>query len=244
MTAAIILAAGRGSRLGDLTSCRPKCLTELNGRSLLSRQISALREAGIYQIAIVTGYKGELLHSAGLPCFYNSDWETTGIFTSLSRANEWLRCGAVIVSYGDIFYSSKTITALKKQKGPLALTYDPNWYELWSKRSSTPLDDAESFVLDDKGRVKSIGKKIASHVQAHGQYMGLMRMSPMGWKQIREAAQTLGSSIRKADMTTVVSVAIEMGMPVTAIPCIGKWGEVDTVEDVNLYQSKEFMLDD
>ena len=57
---AIILAAGRGSRMGNLTDESPKCLVELRARPLLEWQLMAIREAGIDDIAIVNGYKREL----------------------------------------------------------------------------------------------------------------------------------------------------------------------------------------
>ena len=69
---AIILAAGRGSRMNKLTQDRPKCLVELHGRSLLNIQINTLRDAGISDIGIVTGYKRELLTDRGLVEFHNS----------------------------------------------------------------------------------------------------------------------------------------------------------------------------
>ncbi|WP_045214014.1 NTP transferase domain-containing protein [Desulfonatronovibrio magnus] len=53
---AIILAAGRGSRLLSLTDDRPKCLVELYGKPLLDWQIKALRDAGIQDITVVRGY--------------------------------------------------------------------------------------------------------------------------------------------------------------------------------------------
>ena len=68
---AIILAAGRGSRLKNLTDERPKCLVELHGKALLDWQLEALREAGIKKIGIVTGYKRELLARQDLVQFYN-----------------------------------------------------------------------------------------------------------------------------------------------------------------------------
>jgi len=54
---AIILAAGRGSRMKNLTDERPKCLVELRGNPLLDWQLAALLEAGIDRIAIDTGYR-------------------------------------------------------------------------------------------------------------------------------------------------------------------------------------------
>ena len=71
---AIILAAGRGSRMRKLTDENPKCLVLLRGKSLLDWQLEALRGAGIKQISIVTGYKRELLLDKGLKEFNNNRW--------------------------------------------------------------------------------------------------------------------------------------------------------------------------
>ena len=85
---AIILAAGRGSRMKDLTDERPKCLVELRGKPLLEWQLEALREAGINEIAIVTGYKRELLVNRGLTEFHNPRWAETQMVSSLACAEE------------------------------------------------------------------------------------------------------------------------------------------------------------
>ena len=68
---AIILAAGRGSRMKKLTDELPKCLVELRGKTLLDWQLEALRAAGITEIAIVTGYKREMLTNRGMFDFHN-----------------------------------------------------------------------------------------------------------------------------------------------------------------------------
>lgn len=81
---AIILAAGRCSRMKDLTDDRPKCLVELRGKPLLEWQLIALRAAGISEIAIVTGYKRELLCNRGLHEFHNPRWADTNMVSSLA----------------------------------------------------------------------------------------------------------------------------------------------------------------
>ncbi len=91
---AILLAAGRGSRMKELTDARPKCLLELRGKSLLDRQLEALRKAGISEIAIVTGYKRELLADRGLVEFHNPRWADTNMVSSLASAQEWLIASA------------------------------------------------------------------------------------------------------------------------------------------------------
>lgn len=58
---AIILAAGMGTRLRPLTNDRPKCLVEVNGVPMVERQIQFLKERGINDITLVSGYKAEAL---------------------------------------------------------------------------------------------------------------------------------------------------------------------------------------
>src|SRR4051812_14747493 len=61
ITKAIILSAGKGSRLLPLTEDRPKCLIELSGRSLLEWQIDALKANGVGEIVVVTGFRDDLV---------------------------------------------------------------------------------------------------------------------------------------------------------------------------------------
>ncbi|MBF0128245.1 MAG: phosphocholine cytidylyltransferase family protein, partial [Magnetococcales bacterium] len=153
---AIVLAAGRGSRMGDLTDDRPKCLVELGGRPLLEWQLAALRGAGIREIAIVTGYKSGMLRGRGLTGFHNPRWETTNMVSSLACAGTWLREGPCIVSYSDIFYEASAVSSLMASSAELAVTYDPGWLPLWEKRFGDPLRDAETFRLDGEGRLLEI----------------------------------------------------------------------------------------
>ena len=58
---ALILAAGRGSRMNHLTDEIPKCLVKLKGKTLLEYQLEIIRKSEIKEIGIVTGYKKEKL---------------------------------------------------------------------------------------------------------------------------------------------------------------------------------------
>lgn len=84
----LILAAGRGLRMGSLTVDIPKCLVRLAGRPLLDWQSAALVGAGIDELGIVTGYRAETLRNRGLPHFHNPHWATTNMVASLVRASE------------------------------------------------------------------------------------------------------------------------------------------------------------
>jgi choline kinase len=109
---AIILAAGRGSRMKSLTDEHPKCLVELRGKPLLEWQLESLRAAGISDIAVVTGYKREVLAERGLSEFHNPRWAETNMVSSLACAESWLQGEPCIVSYSDIFYSPVAVQSL------------------------------------------------------------------------------------------------------------------------------------
>lgn len=231
---AIILAAGRGSRMKDLTDDRPKCLVELRGKALLDRQLEALRSAGIEEIAIVTGYRRELLINRELVEFHNERWADTNMVASLACAQDWLISEPCIVSYSDIFYSPVAVQSLLATRASLAITYDPNWLELWSQRFSDPLMDAETFRLRQGHTLAEIGKKPSSVEEVQGQYMGLLLFTPKGWAEVLRVLSGLPKEqFDKIHMTGTLQKVIEAGqIAIAAVPYTGKWGEVDSAEDL------------
>lgn len=235
---AIILAAGRGTRMKGLTEERPKCLVELRGKTLLDWQLLALRDAGITEIAIVTGYKRVLLVSLGLVEFHNPRWGETNMVSSLACAGEWLENEVCIVSYSDIFYDATAVSALMDCEARLAVTYDANWRALWEKRFGDPLLDAETFRLRADHTLAEIGNRPHTVDEVEGQYMGLLRFTPPGWAEIQRIRATLTpEQCDKMHMTGTLQKVIEAGqIPIAALAYRGAWGEVDSAEDLAAYQ--------
>ena len=109
---AIILAAGRGERLGDAAAGRPKCLLRFGGKTLLQRHIENLDRAGISRIVIVTGYRHEHIEAAlaqtksrtPVETVVNPDYEL-GSIVSLHCAGDVLAGGAdTILMDADVLY--------------------------------------------------------------------------------------------------------------------------------------------
>lgn len=234
---AIILAAGRGSRMNKLTEEIPKCLLEIGGKSLLSKQIESLRGAGINEIAIVTGYRRELLVDFGLIEFNNARWAETNMVCSLACAAEWLELEPCVVSYSDILYDSTAVISLINNYSELAVTYDPNWLELWTSRFENPLVDAETFRKDERNIIKEISNKPNSIDEIQGQYMGLLRFTPSVWKKFVDLRSSLDSkTCDNLHMTGALQLLIEQGYKqIKAIPYYGKWAEFDSSNDFKIY---------
>ena len=118
---ALILAAGRGSRMKEIGDERPKCLVELAGKPLIERQMAALRHGGVDEIGVVRGYRAEMIDYPGLTYFANERWSETNMVMSLAAAAEWLRAGPVIVSYADIFYRNELVRGLAGAPGAMVI---------------------------------------------------------------------------------------------------------------------------
>lgn len=238
MTArALLLAAGRGSRLAPLTDDRPKCLVPLLGHPLLEYQLAALRSAGVADIAIVGGYRHECLAPYVETRFVNPRWAASNMVVSLQAAADWLAAGTSLVCYTDIVYPPAAIKALAQAAGDIAVTYDPDWLDLWSARFDEPLLDAESFRLGSEGQLVEIGRKNAALDDIRGQYMGLIRLTRAGWRTISDRLRMLApDALDRLDMTGLFGQLLAAGIRIDAVAAPWPWAEVDNAADLALYE--------
>jgi L-glutamine-phosphate cytidylyltransferase len=238
MMRAVILAAGRGRRMGQLGGDRPKCLVKLAGKPLIERQIAALRRGGVDEIGVVRGYRAEMIDFPGLSYFANERWAETNMVTSLAAAASWLRSGPVIVSYGDIFYRRELVRGLAGSPGPLVICYDRAWRRLWTRRFADPLADAETFRINAAGQLLEIGGKTTRIEDIEGQYMGLLKFTPPAWSAVEALLDTLDAPVRnRLDMTGLLRrLLARKQLSIVTLGTSGQWGEIDNSQDVALYQ--------
>jgi L-glutamine-phosphate cytidylyltransferase len=234
---ALILAAGRGSRMEALVDGRPKCLVELAHKPLIERQIAALRGGGATSIGIVRGYLGDRIKIADAAYFDNPRWSETNMVMSLATAAVWLRTQPVIVSYGDIFYRREVVRALLESTGDLVVAYDRAWRALWTRRFTDPLSDAETFRTDSAGNLVDIGRPTTRIEDIKGQYMGLLKFTPAAWRLIENVLAPLDPRIRDAlDMTSLLRRLLGTGFQIQTLSAESQWGEIDSPADLALYE--------
>lgn len=233
---AIILAAGRGSRMGALTSKLPKCRTVLFNKQLIEWQFSSLNHKSISEIGIVTGYlKNTFKYNKKQ--FVNDNWDNSNMVTSLLAADDWLKNNTCIISYSDIIYEKKIIDQLVRSEGDIVITYDPDWLSLWKIRFQDPLIDAEKFRIKN-GYLEDIGGKPKKLSSIQGQYMGLIKFSRTGWNKTKCFLNKFNKNeIDKMDMTQLLKKLLKQGFVINCIAIEGKWLEVDTENDLKKYQS-------
>ena len=230
---AVILAAGRGSRLKKFSEEQPKCLNEVNGRSLLRWQLSALKKGGVNEVIIVGGYKSDMLRSFETKIVLNERWESTNMVSSFLCTSEYFN-ERIIVSYSDILYGPEVVLRLCCQSGDAVVVYDTAWRKLWEARFDDPLKDAESFRIDKNGLIQDIGQRVASLKSIEGQYIGLMLFTPKALSWIIELTSKRTHNVDKMDMTTLLRLLVEEGRPIKGMPIQEGWCEIDTPKDLEL----------
>ena len=240
---ALILAAGQGTRLGEISKNKPKCLINLFGKTLLESQIEILKSANINNINIVTGFKSELLKNYDLKQFHNKDFKSTNMVFSMFKAKDLFvsEYEDLIVSYGDIIYEKKNLDKLLNTNSEVSIMVDLNWKNLWMKRFEDPLSDAETMNFDKDLNILNLGKKTKNYDDIKGQYAGLIKFRKDSLGKIHNIYQNLegniSNSFKNLYMTDFIQILIKRKIEVKASLVNGGWLEIDTESDLIKYIS-------
>jgi choline kinase len=240
--AVIIVAAGRGSRMQDLTSERPKALIPFAGRPLIEWQFAALEAHGLKDITIVGGYRSEQLAVYGYRMVINPEWETTNMVHSLFCAKDIFLSGrTVIVAYADIIYEQRVLASLSECESTVATVIDRSWYDLWKLRLENPLDDAETLRLSEHGNILEIGNRPQSLDEIEGQYIGLSRFSPDGAEEFEIVYRNItsiapGKTPANCYFTDILQGMISTGTVLKAAFTDSGWLEFDSTADLSAYE--------
>ena len=241
---ALILAAGQGTRLRPLTNNLPKILVELCNKTLLERQVSTLKKAGISDIAIATGYRGELIEELGFNCYYNANYKTTNMVNSLFNALPFIKKeGDLIISYGDIIYELDNLEKVITSNAEVNVMIDKQWLRYWQLRFPNPLSDAESLILNKDGTIKNLGQKTENYKDIQGQYTGLIKVrgDRLGrlisfYRNLQSAKGTNTKDFDNMFLTSFIQLLINARWEVRAVCVEGGWLEVDSLEDLRIYE--------
>lgn len=237
---AIIIAAGVDVRLLPLTKDKPKCMLDVNGKTIIQRQIETFKQCGVDDLVVVRGYKKKSINYSSVRYYYNSGYKTNGILDSLFSAEAEMDDG-FIAAYSDILFTRPVVEKLLKSTADITLCIDTEWRSKYAGRYQHPIEEAEKVVLQN-GRVVKIGKSINPN-EAHGEFIGLVKFSKTGAEIIRsnyKIAEKLFSNkpfheapvFHKAYLTDMIQELIDRGYVVDYTSASGNWIEIDTHEDL------------
>ncbi|HVW24167.1 MAG TPA: NTP transferase domain-containing protein [Polyangiaceae bacterium] len=241
---AIIIGAGRGSRLGPRTERVPKTLVEVMGRPMLDFILDALVEGGVARkdIVFIAGYAEAAVRSRYPDLTYvrNEDWANNNILLSLFKARAHLKDG-FLSTYADIIYESDIVRRLLGSPSDLALGCDTRWRRRYVDRSQHPESDAEKLRADGT-RVVELSRTIPSE-RASGEFIGVMKATATGARQLAEAFDRAragfegrtyreGRSFERAYLIDLLADMLEQGVEMHREDTPGGYMELDTLEDL------------
>jgi len=237
----IIVAAGQGTRLKPLTNQIPKCMVKYKQKPIIDYILEATQDCGINKIAIVSGYKNEILENylkgKKINFFKNNNFEKTNMVYSLFCAKDFMD-DDLIISYSDIIYKRKILHKLIESKDNFTVVIDKDWQKLWNLRMQNPLDDAETLKIQNNNIIE-IGQIPNDYNDIDGQYIGLIKIKKNILDDVIKFYENLDKDISYDNknfenmyMTSFIQMLIDDFCEVKPVYISGGWIEIDSCEDL------------
>lgn len=228
---AVILAAGRGTRIAEVTGGGPKCLLSLGDRTLLDVQIESVFGLGVTDLAIVVGHARDQIADhlarrhgrarAHIELITNPDFAATNNMYSLWLARHWLRGERFLCLNADVLCHPDILRPAVAARHDLSLVIDRQFREETTK------------VILRHGRVLALSKVI-SRASAGGTFVGIATFSPRGSSLLFARAESLFAAghVTRFFNDVIGELAAE-GVPVHFTETGGlSWAEVDDFNDL------------
>ncbi|MDC0421395.1 phosphocholine cytidylyltransferase family protein [Hellea sp.] len=231
---AIILSAGRGSRLLPLTTDLPKCLLPVGLSSVLTLQIDTLLKRGIEQITIVTGFNAHLVeeevsslgYGEKVSTLYNPFYQVADNLASCWMARQEMNNDFLLIN-GDTLFSPELLTRV------LAAP---------AKDISVTIDQKEHYDGDDMKvslsvhQLTAIGKTLLPQ-QTQGESIGMLRFMKNGpsiFKNELERLMRMEEGTKSWFLSAINGLALS-GKVIDTTNIKGEtWAELDTPEDYEI----------
>lgn len=229
MKNAVILVAGRGSRLRPYTDTRPKCFVEVNKYPIIYNTLDALAKSGCKTVIIVVGYMKNYIKKAigdsyrGMNIFHiaNPDYENTNNMFSLHLGLKFIRGGTWIIE-GDIFIEHRAFTELEFHSSIN-----------WLVDSSCRIDGSQ--LTCENGIIKSIDivRDLMQLKSNQSKSCGILNVTDVGISLLRNWLKLAISENRKNDYYDLIIKDNIDKVNIGAVDIAGyKWFEIDTTEDL------------
>ena len=229
---AIILSAGQGSRLLPVTQDRPKCLIPFSGKTLLRWQVEALAANGVTDIAVVTGFKTEMVEAeveaiegVSIRALFNPFYHVADNLGSCWLAREEMK-GDFIILNGDTLVAPQIVERLVGQsREPITVTVDVK-----------PVYDEDDMKVERMGdRLLGIGKKMSA-ARANAESIGMLAFRGEGGARFRAQVEHMmrtSEGVKNWYLRAIDYLAPEGIVGTVSIEGLD-WAEVDYPKDLEI----------
>jgi len=234
---AIIIAAGLGTRIPQITKKKPKCLIRINNQTLIKRQIDFFRSLNINKIAVVRGFMKNKINYKSITYFNNKNYKKNEQLDSLFCAKKFFN-DDIIVCFSDIIYEKKILNKIIKTKKDISIAVDKKWKNRYLKRFDHPFSQADK-VISKNGKVLKIGKNIPT-CKSNGEFLGIFRFSkviaPILIKNYMKIKKTYNS--KSLQIHDFFNYLVKKKITVYPLYVKGKYMEIDTFNDYQIAKRK------
>ncbi len=240
-TRAVILHAGEhrdDPSLAPLTADVPLAALDLNGMTLVERQVTMLHQCGVNDITVVAGYRHEAVSANGAGRVVNDAWKSNGEVGSLLAGAASLNGGPegsrVLVCYGDVIVERTLLERLLASDAECMVLVDRSGASGRHVRDRVTVDgDSEPgrrfLSPSSPRRIMAIGAGVdAAH--GNGEFAGLLLVSGQRWSALRSRAEKRGSGA----LPDLLADAMRDGDVVTCLEVTSGWLEVRTFADYEM----------
>ncbi|MFT6933809.1 MAG: choline kinase [Maribacter sp.] len=226
---AVIMAAGKGSRLGDYTTDLPKSLLPLNdsGITLLDYNLDVLNKLGIDKILLVTGFNSQMMENhtkdnSKIEIIYNPFWDACNVLGSLYMVLDHIEQDFLFL-HADTLADLEIWNMLTKEKGQMVLPYE--------KKACG--EEEMKVRLNKQNILLEISKEIPSE-DAQGEFLGIAKFSKETVPYFKSKAKDLfkGGNLNHYMEAVVQSAISETKIDIKVMDILEhKFVEVDFEED-------------
>ena len=239
----IVVAAGEGSRMGELTQNMPKPLIMINGKSIIERQISFFKQNNILDVIIITGPHSEKFNLKNVVYLNDLEHKNHNTLLSLITARDYMN-DEIIITYADQIFDKKIIDNVINFKGDIGIAVDLDWEKNYVDRDKHPKSEADNVLLDKDGNIRKLRKNISTCEENEkiGECLGLMKLSKKASQVFVDKYSELkishqgkfhnAPSLEKAIISDMLQELIDSEVKVEPILISGKWCEIDTPQDL------------
>ncbi|PIC94703.1 phosphoenolpyruvate mutase [Sporosarcina sp. P26b] len=231
-TNAIILAASRGSKLGELTSIIPKTLLKVNGKPILHTLVDEFNQMGIKDISVVQGYGKEFITIENISTIDNPLFDETKELYSLSLAMNQIK-GDTVISFGDILFKKYVLNELLNHKEDIVVIVDSDVEQKEEYMDYVQTDCSYDRKLFNQVATLEVMSTKLDGKAVDGEFIGLWKVNENGAKVIKSAIEKLTkedsfNQLRLSDLFNYVAKHHKVSVSYIR----GSWMDIDNIIDL------------